>query len=140
LGVEPPSDTALPGYLMLGVRMPTTDLSLLCPEALAQFGTLLAGAQKHLYIGWFGHAAGHALHFHLIPICGWVRQLFFDDPRYAILKNLQSCARDPDDEETGGAELMLYVWREFRESPTPPPISGLSIDEVVERLKALVPA
>jgi hypothetical protein len=62
-------DTALPGYLMLGVRIPTNDLSLLGPEALAQLGTLLAGAQKaltailkpeHFYIGRFGHA-GHGL-------------------------------------------------------------------------------
>ena len=78
-------DSALPGYLMLGTRVPTNDLSLLRPEALAQLGTLLANAQKalntrlkpqHLYIGRYGHTAGHALHFHLIPICGWVRQSF----------------------------------------------------------------
>jgi len=75
-------DTALQGYLMLGTRMPTNDLSLLRSEALVQLGTLLANAQKaltailkpeHLYIGRFGHTAGHPLHFHLIPICGWVR-------------------------------------------------------------------
>lgn len=41
-------DSALPGYLMLGARMPTNDLSLLRPEALAQLGTLLANAQKAL--------------------------------------------------------------------------------------------
>jgi hypothetical protein len=44
--------------------MPTNDLSLLRPEALAQLGTLLANAQKalntllrpeHLYIGRYGH-------------------------------------------------------------------------------------
>ena len=69
-------DTALQGYLMLGTRMPTNDLSLLRSEALVQLGTLLANAQKaltailkpeHLYIGRFGHTAGHPLHFHLIP-------------------------------------------------------------------------
>lgn len=78
-------DTALPGYLMLGARVPTHDLSLLRPEALAQLGTLLANAQKalttilrpeYLYIGRYGHSAGYSLHFHLIPICAWVRQLF----------------------------------------------------------------
>ena len=142
-------DTALPGYLMLGARMPTNDLSRLCPEALAQLGTLLAGAQKaltailnpeHFYIGRFGHTAGHALHFHLIPICGWLRQRFFTDPRYDMLKNLHSRALHAEDDETDGAELTLYVWREFCESPNPPPIPGPSIDEVVERLKALMPA
>jgi diadenosine tetraphosphate (Ap4A) HIT family hydrolase len=64
-------DSALPGYLMLGARMPTNDLSLMRPQALAQFGTLLASAQnalnkilepRHLYIGRYGHTAGHALH------------------------------------------------------------------------------
>ena len=95
-------DSALPGYLMLGARAPVNDLSLLCPEALAQLGTLLAAAQKalttilkpeHLYIGRYGHSAGHALHFHLIPICGWVRQLFFDDPRYRVLRTLSLTIR-----------------------------------------------
>jgi diadenosine tetraphosphate (Ap4A) HIT family hydrolase len=71
-------DSALPGYLMLGARMPTNDLSLMPPQALTQLGTLLAHAQKalnaildpeHLYIGRYGHIAGHALHFHIIPVC-----------------------------------------------------------------------
>jgi diadenosine tetraphosphate (Ap4A) HIT family hydrolase len=142
-------DSALPGYLMLGARAPVNDLSLLRPEALTQLGTLLASAQKalatvlkpeHLYIGRYGHSAGHALHFHLIPICGWARQLFFDDPRYCVLKKLSHHSAALDADETDGAELMLYVWREFCESPAPPPISGPSIYEVVERLKALMPA
>jgi diadenosine tetraphosphate (Ap4A) HIT family hydrolase len=142
-------DSALPGYLMLGARVPTNDLSLLCPEALAQLGALLANAQKaltallepeHLYIGRYGHTAGHALHFHLIPICGWVRQLFFDDPRYRVLRNFSRHSGALDADKTDGAELTLYVWREFCESPTPPPITGPSVHEVVERLKVLMPA
>jgi diadenosine tetraphosphate (Ap4A) HIT family hydrolase len=57
-------DSALPGYLVLGARMPTNDLSVLRPEALAQLGTLLANAQRalntllrpqHLCIGHYGH-------------------------------------------------------------------------------------
>ena len=107
-------------------------------------GTVLAKAQKalnaivkpeHLYIGRYGHSAGHALHFHLIPICGWVRQLFFDDPRYRVLRNLTHQSATLDADKTDGAELTLYVWREFCESPAPPPISGPSVYEVVERLK-----
>jgi diadenosine tetraphosphate (Ap4A) HIT family hydrolase len=140
-------DSALPGYLILGVRMPTNDLSRLCPEALAQLGTLLANAQsaltmilkpEHLYIGRYGHTLGHALHFHLIPICGWVKRLFFDDPRYRVLRKLSHCSGAADADETDGAELTLYAWREFCESPTPPPISGPSVYEVVERMKALM--
>jgi diadenosine tetraphosphate (Ap4A) HIT family hydrolase len=140
-------DSALPGYLMLGARAPTNDLTLLCPEALAQLGTPLANAQKalttllkpqHLYIGRYGHTAGYALHFHLIPIGGWVRQLFFNDPRYRVLRNLRLRSAVFDADETDGAELTLYVWREFCESPAPPPISGPSVHEVVEQLKALM--
>jgi diadenosine tetraphosphate (Ap4A) HIT family hydrolase len=73
-------DSALPGYLVLGARMPTNGpFPFLRPDALARLGTLLANAQKalntllrpqHLYIGCYGHMVGHALHFHLIPICG----------------------------------------------------------------------
>jgi hypothetical protein len=35
-------DSTLPGFLVLGARMPTNDLSFSRPEALPQFGTLLA--------------------------------------------------------------------------------------------------
>jgi diadenosine tetraphosphate (Ap4A) HIT family hydrolase len=142
-------DSALTGYLVLGARMPTNDLSVLRPEALAQLGTLLANAQRalntllrpqHLYIGRYGHTAGHALHFHLIPICGWVRQLFFDDPRYRVLRTLPHHSGALDADETDSAELTLYVWREFCESPAPPPISGPSVHEVVEQLRVLIPA
>jgi hypothetical protein len=34
-------------------------------------------------------------------------------------------------DETDGAELTLYVWREFCENPNPPPISGPPIRELV---------
>jgi diadenosine tetraphosphate (Ap4A) HIT family hydrolase len=141
-------DSNLPGYLMLGARTPTSDLSLLRPEALAQLGTLLARAQRalgailkprHLYIGRYGHMAGHALHFHILPVCEWVRQSFLNDPRYRVLKGL---SRDfvPADaaDETDGAELTLYVWREFCENPIPPKISGPSVHEVIERLRSLL--
>ena len=113
------------------------------PQALAQIGTLLAKAQKaldeilepeHLYIGRYGHMAGHALHFHIIPICDWVRQSFFSDPRYRALKDFQHSVADAAD-ETDGAELTLYVWREFCENPVPPKILGPPIHEVVERLR-----
>jgi len=93
---------------------------------------------EHLYIGRYGHTPGHALHFHLIPICGWVKQLFFDDPRYRVLRKLSRHSGAAGADETDGAELTLYVWREFCESPTPPPISGPSVHEVVERAKALM--
>jgi diadenosine tetraphosphate (Ap4A) HIT family hydrolase len=117
-------------------------------EALAELGTVLARAQKaleailkpeHLYIGRYGHMLGHALHFHIIPICGWVKLGFFGDPRYRVLKNFYQPSDGGDAaNETDGAELTLYVWREFCENASPPPISGPSIQEVVERLKVFM--
>ena len=54
-GFEPPEhlvilqtqnwvDTVLPGYFMLGARMPINDLSRMPPEALAKLGTVLREA------------------------------------------------------------------------------------------------
>jgi diadenosine tetraphosphate (Ap4A) HIT family hydrolase len=141
-------DSALPGYLMLGARMPTNDLWRMPPQALAELGTLLARAQEaltatlkpeHLYIGRYGHAPGHALHFHIIPVCAWVKRRFFSDPRHRDLRTFYqpSDAGDAED-KTDGAELTLYVWREFCENPLPPPISDPPIDEVIARLKAFM--
>jgi diadenosine tetraphosphate (Ap4A) HIT family hydrolase len=138
-------DSALPGYLMLGARMPVNALPLMPPDALAQLGTLLARTQQalnavlapeHLYISRYGHAAGHTLHFHVIPVCEWVRQRFLGDPRYRVLRNLAQPATAGD--ETDGAELTLYIWREFCENPAPPEISGPSINDVVERLRTFM--
>jgi diadenosine tetraphosphate (Ap4A) HIT family hydrolase len=141
-------DSALPGYLMLASRMHTNDLEAMPRGALQQLGLLLASAQRalteilmpqHLYIGRYGHSAGLALHFHVIPICAWVKQGFLADPRYRVLQTLSNPA-EAHREETDGAELTLYVWREFCESATPPAIQGLSIREVVERLRTRLSA
>jgi diadenosine tetraphosphate (Ap4A) HIT family hydrolase len=137
------ADSALPGYLILGARQATDELHRLPESALAELGMLLAKLQQalqavldpeHLYVGRYGHTSGHAFHFHIIPICGWVKQRFFADPRYRALQGLQhSPAGDTD-----GAELTLYVWREFCESPDPPPIPDPSVEEVVEMLRRFV--
>ncbi|HEY0802235.1 MAG TPA: hypothetical protein VGD54_15465 [Steroidobacteraceae bacterium] len=137
--------SVLPGYLMLGARMPTNDLYRMRPQALAELGPLLADAQKaldeilkprHFYIGRYGHMAGHALHFHVIPVCEWVRRSFFADPRYRVLADLsRHAAAAGATDETDGAELTLYIWREFCENPAPPLVFGPAIHEVVERLK-----
>ncbi len=140
-------DTVLPGYLMLGARSTANDLSDMPPRALNEFGHLLAKVQQaltsvlkpdNLYIGRYGHTAGHALHFHLIPICGWVRQSFFDDPRYRVLKRFSQPPSDPNIDETDGAELTLFVWREFCESSNPPSVYGPSIADVVAQLKVIL--
>ena len=137
-------DSALPGYLMLGARTATNDLAAMPREALDQLGPLLASAQSalseilrpdHLYIGRYGHSAAHALHFHVIPICPWVKESFLADPRYRVLSTLVDPVTAVDTQATDGAELTLYVWREFCESPTPPPASGPSIGDVVNFLR-----
>jgi diadenosine tetraphosphate (Ap4A) HIT family hydrolase len=84
------------------------------PDALVQLGGLMASAQKalkeiltpeHLYISRYGHAAGHAFHFHIIPVCGWVRQRFLGDPRYRILRNLTPpSASDGTGDKTDGRD------------------------------------
>jgi diadenosine tetraphosphate (Ap4A) HIT family hydrolase len=134
------ADSVLPGYLILGARQATDELHRLPEGALAELGVLLAKLQQalkaildpeHLYIGRYGHSAGHSFHFHIIPICAWVKQRFFADPRYRMLLSLQH----PPVGDTDGAEVTLYVWREFCENPEPPPISGPSVGEVVEMLR-----
>jgi diadenosine tetraphosphate (Ap4A) HIT family hydrolase len=135
------ADSVLPGYLILGARQATNELHRLPERVLAELGGLLAKLQRalqatldpeHLYVGRYGHTSGHAFHFHIIPICGWVKQCFFEDPRYRALLSLQH----PPVGDTDGAELTLYVWREFCERPDPPPISGPSVEDVVEMLRS----
>lgn len=136
-------DSALPGYLMLTARQMTNALSSLSSEALAELGVLQARIQasleahlkpKRLYIGRFGHAQGYSIHFHFIPIYHWVEAMFWRDDRYRVLQAFGSPDSAPS--QTDGAELTLYVWREFCERPDPPPIPGLSIDHVIEALRS----
>jgi diadenosine tetraphosphate (Ap4A) HIT family hydrolase len=65
-------DSALPGYLMLGSKLPVGDLSELPDSALAALGPLLAKVQHTLrtklkptrvYIGRYGHSPGYPIHF-----------------------------------------------------------------------------
>lgn len=135
--------SALPGYLMLGSREHVGSLSQLPGPALAELGSLLAQTQqvmetqlkpKWLYISRFGHVPGYPVHFHFIPVYHWVEALFWKDERYRLLENFAT----PDNAEsaTDGAELTLFIWREFGESNDPPPIQGISIGQAIERLRA----
>jgi diadenosine tetraphosphate (Ap4A) HIT family hydrolase len=135
--------SALPGYLMLGAKTPTTSLAELEPEALAELGGLLARTQlllerqlqpKHLYISRFGHEPGHPFHFHFIPVYHWVEDLFWKDERYRSLEAF-GCAQNAST-LTDGAELTLFIWREFGERPEPPEIQGPPIQEVIGKLRA----
>ncbi len=127
---------------MVGSRMETTNLHDLSPAALAELGSLLASAQQalvdlfgpeHIYMGRYGHTEGHSIHFHVIPIYSWVKEAFAADARYRVLRSFYTPGvptSDPD-----GGELTLYVWREFCESKTPPPIQGPSVAETIILLK-----
>lgn len=136
-------NSALPGYLMLSAKVPTSSLAALPVEAQAELGVLLAQTQKivedrlqpkRLYIGRFGHDPGHAIHFHFIPVYPWVEALFWEDERYRALQNFGWI--ESDIPQTDGAELTLFVWREFCERPEPPAIQGQSVDQVITALRA----
>lgn len=134
--------SALPGYLMLGSNVNTSTLADLSPEALAELGLLQARIQqvmemllkpKRLYIGRYGHDPGHPIHFHFIPVYAWVEALFWEDERYRTLQ--QFAGNQNAHSKTDGAELTLFVWREFCESSTPPVVEGPSIRCVIAQLR-----
>ncbi len=135
--------SALPGYLMLGAKTPIHSLADMPEAALAELGGLLAKTQrvveaqlkpKWLYISRYGHMPGFPLHFHFIPVYDWVEEAFWRDDRYRLLQDFGS--QPLTQTLTDGAELTLFVWREFGESLTPPVIHGASVAQVIERLQA----
>ena len=130
----------LPGYLMLGAKAPIDSLADMQPAALAELGGLLAKTQrvmevqlkpKWLYISRYGHMPGFPLHFHFIPVYDWVEDAFWGDQRYRVLQHFGAQKQT----QTDGAELTLFVWREFGESHTPQRVQGASIKQVVEQLR-----
>lgn len=134
--------SALPGYLMLGAKSQARSLAELGPEALAELGGLLAKTQqvlehsllpKRLYISRYGHEPGYPIHFHFIPVYQWVEDLFWRDARYRLLETFASAENALS--STDGAELTLFIWREFGERPEPPPVQGPSIDQVIDDLR-----
>ena len=135
--------STLPGYLMLGAKAPTDSLADMPDAALAELGGLLANIQKvmqaqlqpkWLYISRYGHMPGLPLHFHFIPVYDWVEQAFWQDERYRALQRFG--AQELQETLTDGAELTLFVWREFGESTAPPPIQGPGVEQVIEQLRA----
>jgi diadenosine tetraphosphate (Ap4A) HIT family hydrolase len=144
-------DTSLPGYFMVGSLVETNLLSDLPPDALAELGVLLARLQQvlsellappHFYVGRYGHMRGHSIHFHVIPIYDWVAEAFSRDERYRILHQFYEKDFDASgtDAAFDGAEMTLFVWREFCESKNPPKIPGPTVEEIVrlvrERIRA----
>ena len=138
-------DSALPGYLMLCAKQMTNSLAALPEQALAELGALQARAQQaietylhpqRLYISRFGHGAGYSIHFHFIPIYSWIETLFWQDDRYRSLQTFGSASDTLL--QTDGAELTLFVWREFCERPDPPLVQGPSIDQTINALRKML--
>ncbi|TFF39927.1 HIT family protein [Pseudomonas sp. RIT623] len=135
-------DCGLPGYLILSAKQMTHSLATLAAPALTELGLWQACIQqaiethlqpRRLYISRFGHDAGHSIHFHFIPIYPWVETLFWQDERYRSLQAFGSL--ETSEPQTDGAELTLYVWREFCERPEPPARQGPSIDQAIDVLR-----
>jgi diadenosine tetraphosphate (Ap4A) HIT family hydrolase len=134
--------SALPGYLVLGTRHNANSLSDLPEQALVEMGVLLASIQKTLqaelkpkwlYISRFGHDPRFPIHFHYIPVYQWVEDQFWEDERYRLLENFGTSAAART--LTDGAEMTLFIWREFGENSQLPAIEGPSIDQVIDHLR-----
>jgi len=133
----------LPGYLVLGTKHPVRALFDLPASALAELGVILASVQKKLqteldpkwlYISRFGHDPRFPVHFHFIPVYHWVEELFWQNDRYRLLRDLGAVdAQSACD----GAELTLFVWREFGEKPEAPNVQGPSIEQIIDHLRLL---
>ncbi len=135
------ANSALPGYLIVASKGLANDLFDLPDGALREIGPLLALSQATLkrelgaprvYIGRYGHIPGLAFHFHVIPIYDWVEKLFWRDGRYRILGQF---AEGEGETGTDGAELTLFVWREFCERRRAPPIEGPSVSKTIALLR-----
>lgn len=136
-------------YLMIGSCVDTNDLSDLSPAALNELGFHLSRMQSllkelfsppHFYIGRYGHMSGHSIHFHIIPIYSWVAEAFSRDERYRVLHQFYTPGVYDDGSNAcfDGAEMTLFVWREFCESHTPPEIVGPSVNETVKMIRSRI--
>lgn len=135
-------DSCLPGYLMIAARTPTVQLAEMPDAALAELGHVAAKAQAaveailapaFVYVARFGHDPGFQFHFHIIPVCDWLMERYLADPKYAPVHDLRQAAGW---DGANGAEITLYVWRDYCRNPSPPPIPGPSVDDVIARAKA----
>lgn len=89
---------------------------------------------QRLYVSRYGHSPGYPIHFHLIPVYAWVEKLFWEDSRYRLLEAFANPERAQT--RTDGAELTLFIWREFGERVNPPLPEGPSIPQVIKKLRS----
>lgn len=137
-------NSALPGYIMLSCRFDYKQLHFLPTEALTEMAVLTASIERaliqlvapnYLYISRYGHGDNLAIHFHFIPVYQWVIDLFWQDERY---RKLESFGIDNPETLTDGAELTLFIWREFCERPDPPHYQGPSRENIISELRKIL--
>jgi diadenosine tetraphosphate (Ap4A) HIT family hydrolase len=143
-------DAKLPGYLMMAPKDPNAaSFSTIAPDALIEMGPVLAKVTRiiedhlhpeHLYVGRYGHMSGHNLHLHIIPVYDWVEEAFRNDSRYRVLKQFYTSGVYNSGKDTGfdGAEMTLFIWREFAESSKPREILGPTIQEIMKLLRKVL--
>ncbi|MGC3961238.1 MAG: hypothetical protein QM813_25910 [Verrucomicrobiota bacterium] len=121
--VETCATCAVPGYLIVGPKLPVTSVSEMNPEVLAALGPTLALATRaieavlrpeRIYCALFAEQTRH-VHFHLFP-------------RTAELAR-QFLASHPQDAEISGPRLLDWARHTFQQ-----PAAGN--DDVTEKIQA----
>ena len=130
-------DSLLPGYLVVGARTGSS-WSLLSASALLELGPVLSAAVRtlqkclspeHVHVCSFGHDSGHSLHFHVIPIYEWVKEMYFQ----AVTDGGTEVVY-PDFAD--GASLTLFVSEEFSRGRSLCKVPGPSVREIIQELSS----
>ena len=131
-------DSTLPGYLIVGAKeQEATELAHLSQKALSEIGLVLGIVTgtlqrlfqpEHIHICRFGHDLHHTVHFHVIPIYGWVRQAYD-----RIAREGTTQVRYP--KFTDGTSLTLFVTEEFRDGRAPCEIARPNIHDAINALR-----
>jgi len=131
----------IPGYLMLAPISGASQFHELSEPALVELGPILAKATHsiqncfrpdYIFTSRYGVSPGFGLHFHIIPVYSWIKDLLRENPRYRCLESLYN----PDFGTTpDAADFTLFIWREFIESKTPLAAEGFSFEDTVKGIR-----
>ena len=137
-------DAKISGYLILSPVSGASEFHDLSEPALAELGSIIAKATRSIktcynpdfiFTSRYGVSPGFALHFHIIPIYTWIRDLLQDHPRYRCLESLYN----PDYGTTpDAADYTLFIWREFIEARPPLAAAQFSFEETVAALRSQI--
>ncbi len=135
----------VPGYLFVTSLGAATDsFSAQPPEAFPELGRFLGLAcgaveavlqPEKVLTGKFGMVPDFPLHFHVLPLYGWITQAFQAAHAYHALQalNPKGYPVAPD-----AAELIAFVWREYCFTGKSP--VKFDAEEVADRLEAEIRA